>query len=128
MPKPSAQRTEIENEFYLEFGKAMDAWSMLELVLSWWFQRLTKMKPDMSAAIFYSGRSFETRKALLFAAADKAGESEEVTKFFRSAVKKAHHFSESRNKSAHRIFVYEKNSKIYLQEGHGWHLDDGITS
>ena len=54
--------------FYPVFGEAMSLWSNLERELALVFCRITGMKPDMAARVFFSGRNFKTRIEMLAAA------------------------------------------------------------
>lgn len=113
--------------FYCQYGKTVDQWAMLEYALSLWFQRLTGMKPDMSAAIFYSGRSFQTRKDLLLAALSKSDQPAEVNEFCKEAFKRAFAYSGTRNMIAHRMFVFDAAANVMrLHEGEEWWRGEGL--
>ncbi len=53
------------DEFYVAYGKVIDDWAFIEFVLSQIFRSITQIDKKLSAAIFYSERSFQTRKGLL---------------------------------------------------------------
>jgi hypothetical protein len=60
--------TEITNAFYHQYGKTVDAWASLERCLADCFRLLSGTSVAMADAIFYSGRSFQTRRDLMYAA------------------------------------------------------------
>lgn len=130
------------DEFHLQYGKTLGQWADLEHVLSWWFHRLTRAADaaaGTNSALFYSGRSFQTRRDLLQAALDhhspefrapglKEPLDADTLTFLREAFRLAFNYSNSRNRIAHRLVMFESNSKtITLQEGDSWWSKDGHT-
>ena len=56
------------NEFYIAYGKVIDEWAFIEFVLAHIFGGITLIDNRLAEALFYSGRSFQTRRDLLTAA------------------------------------------------------------
>jgi hypothetical protein len=79
------------------------------------------MRPEISAAVFYSGRSFAARRDMLMAVLQIGPQDDAVTVFCRTAVKKAGQFEAGRNVTAHRLFVFDEQARsAELREGNKW--------
>lgn len=121
------------DHFHLEYGRAADAWATLEYVLSMWFRELAGMQNNnaafMSSRLFYSGRSFQTRRDLLRAALEETELDADTVAFFRAALKLSTTYSADRNRIAHRVFVQHRSPDVIrLHEGGIlFDLADGTT-
>jgi hypothetical protein len=128
MSKTPADIEKIKDEFLLQYGKSLAAWAHIELALNLWFIELTGMDGLMSSAVFYSGRSFQTRKDMLFASLLHTKQKTDSIEFMRAALKKAAAYSGARNQIAHRNVYFNKTKQaMILQEGEKFLTDDGIN-
>lgn len=57
-----------QDSFYLQYGKTLDGWSILENSVSLFFAKLTGMTPTKARRVFYSARSFNGRADMFEAA------------------------------------------------------------
>jgi hypothetical protein len=88
-------------KFYIEYGRAMLAWAMIESELATLFSFLTRIPPNMAIKIFYAPRSFKGRTEIFKSALNVCKTSEDIKTFTRALIKKADHYSDCRNKFAH---------------------------
>jgi hypothetical protein len=134
-----------EDRFYLQYGKALDAWASLELELSGWFEYLTGMPPNMARAIFYSGNGFATRQSMISSALKAADEEwaaaglpgqpypmprpldQDVSRFLDAAITRAGPYSSARNSIAHQMFVKDETGGISLADRGKWWSEAGLT-
>jgi hypothetical protein len=123
------QWEQAHDRFYTQYGAAMAAWSRLELALSYWFHSIAGTNNLKSAeAIFYSGRSYQTRRDMLAAALATANLDEHTHTFLTAAFKKAARYSEARNHIAHRLFMsYDDKIDLFLQHPPHWDSPDVHT-
>jgi hypothetical protein len=70
----------LEFEFYQQYGFTLSGWARLEQTFSRLFCALCGFEKDdpLGPALFFSGRSFNTRAALVGAAFRNAGLNEQV--------------------------------------------------
>src|SRR5438105_1770007 len=94
------------DDFYLAYGAAIATWSSLEHVLSFWFSYASGMDIYMADCVMSSARSFSAKRDMLIAAFDARRRDEELTKFFRAAMKRTKQFETTRNKLAHDLFIF----------------------
>lgn len=118
MAQDSTTTDEKQDEFFVQYGKTIAAWASLELALNLWFCKLTNMDGRMSTAIFYSGRSFQTRRDVLLATLEYARIDQDTLAFLRAALKKSTAYSNARNQIAHRLFHFDQDrQEMVLSEG-----------
>jgi hypothetical protein len=118
--------TEIANAFYLQYGRTVDAWASLERCLADCFRLLSGTSIAMADAIFYSGRSFQTRRDLMLAALATSTLDKEIIDFLAAAVRRAAEYSKFRNQIAHRIVVYNTvTEQAEMREGPDHDLNSG---
>lgn len=99
----------------LQFGRTLAAWAELEHSLALWFQEACGMTdPILSDALFYSGRSFNTRADLLRAALAKGHMQAEWELVGRAIVKRAMAYSATRNAIAHGVVLPDPDKERYV--------------
>lgn len=117
-PDPPEDRM---NEFYIAYGKVIDEWAFIEFVLAHIFGAITLIDNRMSEALFYSGRSFQTRRDLLAAAIEHSpakGAADDILEFAKACLKKANQYSTFRNALAHRLILWNHiTDRGELREG-----------
>jgi hypothetical protein len=124
---PFADRENLSNLealFHAEYGRALASWAMVEQSFSTLFCRVCEFDPEESLgpAIFFSGRSFQTRAALVGAACRNAGLDGDIQEIIRAALKKARQFETARNKIAHG---YPTHIIFEGVDWQGWRIKEG---
>lgn len=125
--------SKLEQEFYLQYGKTLAAWAQLEQTLGQLFCALCRFESgsQLGSELFFSGRSFQTRADLLWAALRSVDLPEDVAVVIRLALKRARDYSGARNKVAHgypshMVFVDVDWQGWRIKEGEQSHLPGGI--
>jgi hypothetical protein len=115
--------SKLENEFYQQYGHTLANWARFEQSLSTLFCELCRLqRGDLGSALFFSGKSFNTRAALLGAAARNAELEEEAQEVIRALLKKGRQFETARNKIAHGYPVHAIWPNVEWQ---GWRIKEG---
>jgi hypothetical protein len=116
----------LESQFYEQYGHTLANWAHLEQTLSHLFCELSNLQTgDLGPALFFSGKSFNTRAGLLNAAARAAGLDEPVQEVFRALIKKARQFESTRNAVAHGYPVHAIWDGVDWQ---GWRIKEGADA
>jgi len=102
---PTPQVMSVGDAFFLQYGQTLAEWAELEFVLSSWFHFVTEMNFRMAEAVFYSGRSFNSRRDMLLRAIPQSTLDEATKTFLVEAVKRASAYSAARNTIAHDLAV-----------------------
>jgi hypothetical protein len=100
----SASESNVDHawtKFYVQYGRAMLAWALIESELATLFSLLTRIPPNMAVQIFYSPRSSKGRTEIFKSALTVCKTTDEIRTFTRSLIKKADHYSDCRNMFAH---------------------------
>ena len=98
----STEYMEAEKDaFNATYGKALGAWSILEFMLQRLFTRMTGLSPEMSAALFYSARSFNGRADMIEAIIPLVAAPDDFKKTLARLLKKIRQYSGTRNRLAH---------------------------
>jgi hypothetical protein len=123
---PDADRESIaklEFDFYQQYGLTLANWARLEQTLSELFCEICGFHTgELGPALFFSGKSFSARAALLGAAARSAGIAEPVQEVVRALLKKARQFETARNKITHGYPVHAVWNGVEWQ---GWRIKEG---
>jgi hypothetical protein len=93
-------------EFYAAIGEAMGAWADVENGLFEWFKRCTGMQEALARAVFYSTKSFEGRRDILYAAIPFSPCDEKTRSGIRKCMLRAGQYVAFRNRVAHRHLVF----------------------
>ena len=86
--------------FYVQYGRAMLGWAMIESELATLFSVLTRISPDIAVQIFYSPRGFKGRTDIFKASLNACKISEELRTLTRALLNKADQYSDCRNRFA----------------------------
>jgi hypothetical protein len=100
MPASVDQLSELD-QFYHAYGKALSNWAAVEFQLCAWFERCAGLSIGRSEAIFFSGRSFQTRAEMLSSVIHTGKISSAWAAFIESALTKAITYNSFRNHIAH---------------------------
>jgi hypothetical protein len=92
--------TDID-QFFHAYGVALAEWAVVEFRLCSWFQMAAGLTISRAEAIFFSGRSFQTRAEMLSAALEHSKLNDAWTAFAEEALAKAITYSSYRNHIAH---------------------------
>ena len=115
--------SKLEQEFYQQYGHALANWARLEQTFSELFCEVCRFHAgELGPALFFSGKSFNTRSALLSAAVRASDLEEPVREVVRALLKKARQFETARNKITHG---YPAHAVYDGVEWQGWRIKEG---
>jgi hypothetical protein len=93
---------ENPDSFYLQLGRAIAGWSIMESAYCGFFAKVTQMHPPMARRIFYSTVGFRARTKMLRLAMDSVNFSEpEMREFWQDSIDKSEKYAKFRNELAH---------------------------
>src|SRR4051812_11114086 len=101
MAEPSINELPDIDQFYHAYGRALANWAGVEFRLCDWFQLASGLTIGRGEAIFFSGRSFQTRAEMLSATLEYGKLDKLWTKFATDALDKAIAYNGFRNHIAH---------------------------
>lgn len=107
------------NQFFVTYGRTLAGWAQIEYMLSRWFFRLTKIDHNLADSLFYSGRSFQTRRDLFkVAIAHDKNLDPELRALLRLILKRCNQYSSARNEISHGMVVYDSGEeRMFLAQG-----------
>jgi hypothetical protein len=128
--------------FYVQYGRAMLAWALIESELGTLFSFLTRIPPDMAISIFYSPRASKGRTDVVKSALTASVATDEVKAFTRALIKKIDQYSDCRNKFAHDqpllhqksfpaifdIILVDPKAQFQKDETKQWYLDRALST
>lgn len=98
----SEAHSKASARFYQLYGHTLAEWSRIERGLFLWFLRATKMNEPVGRAVFYSGKSFNSRADMLKEAIDTSnGLCEDERAFAKAIIRLAWKYSSFRNQITH---------------------------
>lgn len=121
-PKGAEQLLKLHDDFHLQYGATLARWARLEQTLCDLFCGLTGLGEVTGPALFFSGRSFNSRGDLLSAAIRTSGLNEDVLVILRAVLKKARQFNSARNTIAHGVPTHYVEKGVDYQ---GWRIKEG---
>ena len=92
---------EASNEFNAAYGRAFAAWAIVETILDKLLVRMTGAPPEMSAAMYYSTRSFNAKADMIEAVIHLVSADENFKSMLKNIMKKVRQYSSTRNILAH---------------------------
>jgi hypothetical protein len=121
------------DRLYHAFGRAMSEWASIEYYLSLFFSSASGLDFAMAQAVFFSGRSFQTRAEMLNASLQHSKLEKSWKEFVSTTLKKSISYARFRNKLAHGLFHpdaldgYGQPKDWKIKKAENWTTPGGIS-